>query len=142
MAEKTVVTADDVRAVWTRRRARIDRGDDFAPVAGSDLAALVSTDMVDADGEPLPELFQMLADRLNTQAPRQHGANRQKAALEQLRTAEREAVQAAAVADQAWQDKADAVRGCFDAKVPVQVIAAELGISRVRVYQIRDNRRS
>lgn len=137
------ITADQIRTLY-RTGAEIDRGEDYPPVTSDDIQALLTGDVdTDEDGTPTEQMWEVLADHLNATAdeldhPQQanlgHLAD-EMAARDQLHA------QAAQMIAQGDDRVRRAVIACINARVPVPTIAATLGVTRARVYQIRDGRR-
>ena len=139
----TTVTPDQVRTLWNTCTP-IDRGEDLAPVTRDDLTALMAGDVdTDENGTPTDEMWEVLADQLNDTADQLDDP--QERALDHLREtmAARDAEHERAAAIIAAADgeiRAD-VLACIDAHIPVPTIGEVLGVTRARIYQIRDGRR-
>ena len=97
----------------------------------------------DENGTPTDEMWEVLADQLNDTAGQLDDP--QERALDHLREtmAARDAEHERAAAIIAAADgeiRAD-VLACIDAHIPVPTIGEVLGVTRARIYQIRDGRR-
>ncbi|MFE3059109.1 hypothetical protein [Nocardia sp. NPDC059239] len=132
------ITIEQLQNLWNNANpnAIIDRGDD-APVTKDDLAALAAGVDTDDNGTPEPDQWQILADQLNdTDTAATDPWLDQIADVTTRRTAARDAADAA---DEVFNA---VIRAAAQSKrVGITAIAAAAGISRERVYQIRDGRR-
>lgn len=131
------ITADQVRNLWNNG-GRIDRGDDHAPITQDDLSALIDAVDTDDHGDPLDTEWEILADQLNGNEPGEPTSGQQHhllAAVEDAAAATRDA------AKDRTEDRDERIRSAIAAGVPVITIAKRAGLSRARVYQIRDGRR-
>ncbi|MFE1413472.1 hypothetical protein ACFW6F_22140 [Streptomyces sp. NPDC058746] len=119
--------------------AIIERGNDFEPVTKDDLGALASALDTDDEGYPLDDQRQVLADQLNNAAPGVPASTSGDDLLQEIRDARAERDRVKAEAD----DQFNAVirAAVASKKAPVTAIADSAGMSRARIYQIRDGRR-
>lgn len=133
------ITATQVRELWEdpNPAATIDRGDDRAPVTKDDLGALASGLDTDDDGHPVADQWDVLADQLNSDAPGTSTAG--ELLLQQISDARRERDRVKKTADDEFNTL---IREAEASKlVPVTALAEAAGLSRARIYQIRDGRR-
>lgn len=137
----SIITVEQVRALWNDPipTARIDRGDDYAPVTKDDLAALASGLETDDDGYPLAVQWDVLAEQLNGETPGEPTSGPSATLLDQIAEARHERDRAKAHADDMFTS---VIRAAVASRqVPVTAIAAAAHLSRERIYQIRDGRR-
>lgn len=125
------ITADQVRNLW-HNGGTIDRGDEYDVLRQADVFALVENGDVDTedDGTPTEEMWQVLADALSF-ADTDHPRERALIAIED----------AAARLANAEGERDDAIRKALTEGASVIAIASAAGLSRARIYQIRDRRR-
>lgn len=133
----SVVTAAEVRDLWDdpSPNAAIDRGEDYAPVTKEDLGALASGIDTDDDGYPLPDQWEVLADQLNSDVPGEPADSAGQDILQEITSAR-------LARDRAEEEFTNLIRSAMAAKrAPVTAMAKAAGLSRERLYQIRDGRR-
>lgn len=128
----TAITADQIEDLFHGHITRIDRGDEYDVITRDDVLALIDTGDLDLedDGTPTTESWEILADALSgdtTDGPRDRAL-----------TAVEDASRALAEAE---QERDEAIRTAVKAGVSVISIANAAGLSRARIYQIRDGRR-
>lgn len=139
-----IITADQIRELWDdpNENAVIDRGDDYAPVPKADLGALASEIDTDDEGRPLDDQWDVLADQLNSWAPGEPTNTQTADVLQEIIDARRRLDQAQAADADAATEFNNIIRAAVrDRKAAVTAIAAAAGLSRERIYQIRDRRR-
>lgn len=133
----STITPDQARELWDNPNpaATIDRGDNYAPVTKDDLEALASDLDTDEDGYPLADQWDVLAEQLNSDPldePRD-------TLLDEIADASHRRDRVKAEADASFNE---VIRAAVASKrVAVTAIAASAGLSRERIYQIRDARR-
>ncbi|WP_282790905.1 hypothetical protein [Streptomyces sp. CC224B] len=125
------VTAQQIRDLW-KNGGSIDRGDDYTPVTLEDFEGLdIDTD---DEGNPTEEMWQVLADQVNSELPGAHaGPTAEGDLLDDIAAAAR------AITD-AEEHRDSLIRAAIG-RVPVTAIADAAGLTRARIYQIRDGRR-
>jgi hypothetical protein len=132
-----IVTAEQVRTLWDdpNPNASIDRGDEYEPVTQDTLGVLASGLDTDDDGYPLEDQWEVLADQLNTAAAGEPTSTQGETLLHEIEDARLRRAEA----DEQFYA---AIREAVASKLaPVTAIAAAAGLSRERIYQIRDGRR-
>lgn len=125
------ITANEIEDLWNHG-GTLDRGDDYNPLTREDVAALVENGEIDTDddGVPLNHEWQTLAEALSFES---HDSPRERALI---------AVEdAAARLARAEGERNEAIRKALKANAAVMSIASAAGLSRARIYQIRDGRR-
>lgn len=128
------ITGQQIKDLW-HNGGRIDRGDDYSPVTEEDLQLLMCGDVdTDDQGVPLEPMWEVLADQLNGEEPGEPTGPRQEELLEDIADAVRSV--------HYYEEERDAlIRSAVADRVPVTAIAEKAGLSRARIYQIRDGRR-
>ncbi|WP_327135910.1 hypothetical protein OG311_38070 (plasmid) [Streptomyces sp. NBC_01343] len=125
------VTVKQIKDLW-HNGGIIDRGEDYPPLTQDDLGALdVDTDET---GVPLDDMWEVLADQLNSNEPGEPSNDAQRTTLELIE----ETVQRIHDAE---IERDALIRQAIAERAPVIAIAERAGLSRARVYQIRDGRR-
>ncbi|MEE1737031.1 hypothetical protein PUR49_11040 [Streptomyces sp. BE147] len=136
---KATVTAEQIRTLWDSPSpdSVIDRGDDCEPVTRDDLGALASQVDTDDEGYPLDGQWQVIADQVNSTVPGVPTSDAGEALLQEIRDAraERERVKSEAY------DEFNAIIRAAVASRTAAVSGIAAGLSRGRIYQIRDGRR-
>lgn len=141
------VTADQIHALWVHPNitATIERGEDLAPISKEDLVALVSSDdegdLLTEDGALTDQGATVLADYFTTTPPGDQLDGPRHSALTHLEHAAEARDQARTHLADAEDDLTTAVRDCFTAHVPMRAMEQALGLTRQRVYQLRDGHR-
>lgn len=130
--QATTITAEQIEDLWTGHITSIDRGDEHNAIRREDLAALVENGDIDTtdDGTPQDHEWQTLAEALSFESddsPRERALLAVEDAAARLANAEGE--------------RNAAIRKALNAGAAVISIAGAAGLSRARVYQIRDGRR-
>lgn len=127
-----LVTAQQIKNLWTNG-GRIDRGDNYSPIILADFEGLDFD--TDDDGTPTEESWQILADQLNSEVPGAHpGPTPRGDLLDEISAA------AQAITEEE-QRRDQLIRQAVTNRIAVTAIAEAAGLSRARVYQIRDGRR-
>ncbi|MEU0393795.1 hypothetical protein ABZ208_13630 [Streptomyces sp. NPDC006208] len=126
------ITAEQIEDLYHGHTSTIDRGDDYNVLRREDVAALVENGDIDTDddGVPLDHEWQTLAEALSFQSddsPRERALIAVEDAAARLARAEGE--------------RNETIRKALDAGAAVISIANAAGLSRARIYQIRDGRR-
>ena len=131
------VTAAALRDLWDNPDpdAVIDRGDDYAPVTKGALGALASGIDTDDEGYPLDDQWELLADQLTGDVPGEPTDSAGQDILQEITSAR-------LARDQAEDQFGELLRSAMAARrAPVTAMAQAAGLSRERLYQIRDGRR-
>ncbi|MFH9072701.1 hypothetical protein [Streptomyces alboflavus] len=125
------VTAQQIKTLWATN-GTIDRGDDLPPVTLEDFEGLdIDTD---DDGTPTEDMWQVLADQVNSEIPDAHpGPTAEGDLLDDIATAARAITNA--------EEHRDSLIRAAIGRVPVTAIANAAELTRARIYQIRDGRR-
>ena len=128
----TAITAEQIEDLFHGHITSIDRGDKYPVTKRADVVALVENSDIDTDdnGTPLDYEWETLAAAL-TEAPDDDPRERALLAVED----------AAARLANAEGERNAAIRKALDAGAAVISIAGAAGLSRARIYQIRDGRR-
>lgn len=133
----SIITAEQVRALWNDPAAVIDRGDGYELVTQDDLGVFdIDTD---DDGIPLADQWQVIADQLNSTPSGKPTSTAGHVLLQQIVDARTERDRVKREADE--QFNAVIRAAVASGKVPVVAIAEAADLSRGRIYQIRDGRR-
>ncbi|MFF2123502.1 hypothetical protein ACFVXH_39860 [Kitasatospora sp. NPDC058184] len=138
------ITAEQVRELWEASglAAVIDRGEDLAPVTKEDLAALADQVDTDDDGRPLVGQWEVLAAQLNADAESEPLAGPAADVLQAVEDARRNRDKVKAAADDEFNRVIrSAMLNRKDTKVRVKDLEKAAGLTRARLYQIRDGRR-
>ncbi|MFF4699897.1 helix-turn-helix domain-containing protein [Streptomyces chattanoogensis] len=151
----TTVTVDQLKALWNGKAPGgvLERGDDYAPVAREDIIALIDGGCVDCDedGNPLEDDWVVIADQVASDQPGEPTGEAQREALQAITDAVLAAIDSASyeTGRERPQDLAkgtvdegirQAVLAALARRTPVTAIARALGVTRARVYEIRDGR--
>ena len=138
-----MITAEQVRELWEALSptAEINRGDGLAPVTKDDLAALAGQIDTDNEGAPLDDQWEVLADQLN--ADESWPVTGPAAdVLDAIEDARRYRDQVKAHADEQFNSLIrSAMLNLKTTKVKVADLEKASGVTRSRLYQIRDGRR-
>lgn len=133
------VTAEQIKNLWTTGSGSIDRGDDYSPIILADFDGLdIDTD---DNGWPTDDMWEILAEQFNSEIPGEVGYSLQDDVLAAIRHEADKITEAAITIAEAEEVRDDYIRAAINARVPVTGIAAAAGLTRGRIYQIRDNRR-
>ncbi|MER7847422.1 hypothetical protein ABTZ03_26155 [Kitasatospora sp. NPDC096077] len=138
------ITAGQVRELWDAPAltAVIDRGEDLAPVTKDDLAVLADQLDTDDQGRPLEDQWDVLADQLNSDAGAEPTTGPAADVLQAVEDARRYRDKVKADADDEFNSL---IRSAMLNRKATKVKVAELekaaGLTRARLYQIRDGRR-
>jgi hypothetical protein len=126
------LTIDQIQDLFHGRINEVDRGDDYDVIKREDVLALVDNSDIDVDddGNPLEDQWEILAEALSdapTDSPRERALIDVEATANALGHAEKA--------------RDEAIRAAIKAGASVISIANAAGLSRARIYQIRDGRR-
>ena len=131
------VTVNQIQALWADPSAVIDRGEDAEPVTQDDLSVLdVDTD---DDGMPLADQWQIMADQINSNVPGEPSSTAGQLVLQEIADARAHRDR---VKEQADEEFNSLIRAAVvGRRASVIDIALAAGVTRARIYQIRDGRR-
>jgi hypothetical protein len=126
------ITTEQIQDLWHGHTTRLDRGDAYPVITRADVAALIEGGDIDTDddGVPLDTEWAVLAEALNdadNDAPRERALTEIEDAVRRLTQAE--------------EDRNELIVAAINAGASVISIANAAGLTRARIYQIRDGRR-
>lgn len=126
------ITIEQIQDLFHGVTNEVDRGDEYDVIKRDDVLALVDNCDIDTDddGTPLNDQWEILAEALST-APTDGPRDRALVNVEATANA----------LDHAERERDEAIRAAIKAGASVISIAAAAGLSRARIYQIRDGRR-
>lgn len=134
----TQITPDQVKNLWYHG-GQIDRGDDYSPVTIDDLHGLdIDTD---DDGTPTDDMWQVLADQLNSEQPGEVGGGPGGETYNILQRTLIRLQAAQDTADELKDERDDLIRQALAERVPYKALEDLTGLSRGRLDQIRQRTR-